>query len=270
MKKLISLALALAMVFALSIPAIAAHDSTPSTQIMVSLLREKGFSDDFLDRRTDIQLRELYERCKNNEVVFGGSEISYLKINSNGGVSPTGIIPDYDMILEISPLYDVGSDRYGNNTYEKCWVYVYYEWTPGRPTIAKKDAIAINWDSNIWSYSSFTHTDYSDRKTPYYTYTSPAETNQGGIGYFAHLDPEGSHLIGDTTITLLPAKTPLYPASSGESHFTSAINANYVHDRNLLPLGLSFSYKGMGISINYTSGTDSTSDSYVGYYKWKP
>ena len=43
MKKLISLALALAMVFALSIPAIAAHDSTPSTQIMVSLLREKGF-----------------------------------------------------------------------------------------------------------------------------------------------------------------------------------------------------------------------------------
>ncbi len=145
-----------------------------------------------------------------------------------------------------------------------------YEWTPGRPTIAKKDAIAINWDSNIWSYSSFTHTDYSDRKTPYYTYTSPAETNQGGIGYFAHLDPEGSHLIGDTTITLLPAKTPLYPASSGESHFTSAINANYVHDRNLLPLGLSFSYKGMGISINSTSGTDSTSDSYVGYYKWKP
>lgn len=101
MKKLISLALALAMVFALSIPAIAAHDSTPSTQIMVSLLREKGFSDDFLDRRTDIQLRELYERCKNNEVVFGGSEISYLKINSNGGVSPTGIIPDYDMIFII-------------------------------------------------------------------------------------------------------------------------------------------------------------------------
>lgn len=43
MKKLISLALALAMVFALSIPAIAAHDSTPTHKLWYLFSVKKAF-----------------------------------------------------------------------------------------------------------------------------------------------------------------------------------------------------------------------------------
>lgn len=200
----------------------------------------------------------------------GGSEISYWK-DGREVIQTRGAIPEYDMALDVSTLYDVGDDGKGNNTYEECWVYVYYEWTSGHPAIRKVDGITVNWDPTVWSYKGeFKHTDYSDKWTAYSGVTSPARRVQGGLGYYAYLDSSGNNLVGDTRFTLIPAKTPLYPEGSSKPHFTSEINVNYGHDKNPLTwvTGVSFSVEGVGVGLTLGDLTDEASDTYTGYYSW--
>lgn len=270
MKKFLSLSLAFMMLFSLSMPALAS-DTSVDIETMRYELQQKGIPSDFLERRSDIQVEKLYQDCLGHDIIFGGSEISYWKDGHE--VFPTrGAIPSYDMALDVSPLYNVGDDGNGNNTYEECWVYVYYEWTSGHPSIRKVDGITVNWDPDVWSYKGeFEHIDYSDKWTAYSGVTSPATRVQGGLGYYAYLDPFGDNLVGDTRFTLIPAETPLYPEGSADPHFTSEINVNYGHDKNPLPwvTGVSFSIKGVGIGLTLGDLADEASDTYTGYYTWE-
>lgn len=270
MKKYLSLLLSFAMLISIcSVSALASN--TPDYDAMRTSLQQQGIPNNFLSRRTDKQIEDLYNQCNGHNIVFGGSEITYLK-EDGSVVSPSGAIPEYDMILEISPLYDVGDDGNGNNTYEACWMYVYYEWTSGHPKVRKVDAIAVNWDPDIWTFNGeFEHTDYSDKWTAYSGVTRPTERNQGGLGYYTYLDPSGSNLVGDTQFTLYPATTPLYPAGSAEPHFRSEVNVNYVHDKNPIPVqGVSISVEGIGIGLDFGALADEASGTYNGYYKWEP
>ena len=131
----------------------------------------------------------------------------------------------------------------------------------------------MNWDPNIWTFDGdFQHYDYSNKWTAYSGVTRPTERNQGGLGYYTYLDPNGTNLIGDTQFTLYPAQTPLYPAGSAEPHFRSEVNVNYVHDKNpLTPFtGVSLTVMDVGVGISYGTLADSASDTYNGYYKWRP
>lgn len=269
MKKILSLALAFMMFFSLSMPALAS-DTSVDIETMRYELQQKGIPSSFLERRSDIQIEKLYQDCLNHDIAFGGSEISYWK-DGREVIQTRGAIPEYDMALDVSTLYDVGDDGKGNNTYEECWVYVYYEWTSGHPAIRKVDGITVNWDPTVWSYKGeFKHTDYSDKWTAYSGVTSPARRVQGGLGYYAYLDSSGKNLVGDTRFTLIPAKTPLYPEGSSKPHFTSEINVNYGHDKNPLTwvTGVSFSVEGVGVGLTLGDLTDEASDTYTGYYSW--
>lgn len=271
MKKFLSLLLALTMVFSLSTPALAISTPSLNTEEMRTILHEKGFPYDFLNRRFDHQIEDLYNDCINENIVYGGSEISYLFENEE--YSPTrGTIPAGDMALEITTLYRYGRDNNGNETYTECWVFIYYEWTSGHPFIKKTDGITVNWDPNVWNYNGdFLHNDFADNMTTTSTVTRPSYLAQGGLGYSAYLLPVGSSLHGNTKFILVPAKYPLYPSSTGKPHFTSTINVNYGHDKNPLTwvTGVSFSYEGVGVGLTLGDLTDEAATSYIGYYKWK-
>lgn len=262
---------ALALLFILSIPVYSSASAPLDYKTMFNALQQQGIPKDFLSRRTKEQIESLYQKCKGHNIAFGGSEITYLTEDGQV-VSPYGAIPEYDLILEISPLYDVGDDGDGNNTYDACWMFVYFNWTSGHPTVRKVDALAVNWDPDMWTFDGeFEHTDYSDRNTIYSSVTRPTERNQGGLGYYAYLDTNCSNLIGETQFTLYPATTPLYPAGSGEPHFRSEVNVNYVHDKNPLPVkGVSISVSGVGVGIDFGSSADEASATYNGYYKREP
>lgn len=258
------------MICSLSISAFASNASSPDIETMRNALQQQGLPADFVERRSNLQIEELYYDCLSKDVVFGGSEISYWN-EGDEVITTRGAIPEYDMALEVSTLYDVGDDGNGNNTYEECWVYVYYEWAPGHPSVTKVDGITVNWDPDVWTYKGeFEHTDYSDKWTAYSGVTRPTQRAQGGLGYYAYLDPNGDNLVGDTRFTLIPAQTPLYPEGSSDPHFTSEINVNYGHDKNPLTwvTGVSFSYAGVGIGLSLGNLTDEASDTFTGYYTW--
>ncbi len=275
MKKLLSLLVSLTIICSLS-TASCASDIAPvmsdSRGTVLEPLKDKGFPEDFLARRTDLQLEVLYNRCKDKDILYGGSKICYMENEHRINLDPLGTIPSYDMVLEISPIYDIDNDRYGNNTYEACNVYVWYEWTSGHPAVKKTDAIAVNWDPSVWTYANeFQHVDYSNEWTEYFRQDRASNANQGGLGYYAYLNVYGSKLIGSTVFKLRPASSPMYPAGSIDPHKTSQISVNYVHDANpLLVQGVSLSNSTFGVSIDFGLFADEASDTFTTFYKFNP
>lgn len=104
-----------------------------------------------------------------------------------------------------------------------------------------------------------------------YTYNNPVALTQGGLGYIARLSYSEQALgqsvgasahKGSASFILLPA-VPMYYVKNA---YTTSINVQYVHNKNLGSLSVSFDVLGAGVSVDVFGLSDSVAKSLVVYY----
>lgn len=281
LSKIVSLLSAISMLFSFSIVASA---SEVTLEDKINVLLSQGIPNEFLEGKEAEQIEEIYGKLSGKEIVFNGTEIVTMsETNTQSDVMPLGTIPSDHMLLKISTISNVKYDT--NKKLDKIievYVYVDYEWYDARPFWTWKDAITVNWDSSVFTYksNSFSAKDYKksiSSNGKWFvtdTYNNPAALSQGGLGYFANL-AYSENLMGNTVgatgrkgsayFTLLPRKSPMYLKSGV---YTSAINVEYLHNKNPGLLSISFGYKGAGVTASVPGLKDSVAKSATYRYSY--
>lgn len=212
-----------------------------------------GYSGDFLDGLTSDCLGKMVD-------IIGDDTVSSVYYGtSQSGTFTRGSINNDSLTFEIA----AGEIGPKDEEYIKCvLVVVTWEWSKLKPIYRGKDAVSVNWDSNIYTFGSDTfyaadlyksnaNDDWSIN-AEYSTLTSSA---QGGLGHFADLEEFKSYVGG----TLLFVLYPTAPMNIGSTYITT-INAEYVHSK--LPLsGLSFAVEGVGVGITWNNSVDTRASS---------
>lgn len=258
MKKVVlSVLLVIVMCFTWFVPAFAS--TSPYEE-----LQEKGFPAEYLDALTDDFLLKLCNELGDNDVDILSFEIQHLKeTGSTTTVQPYGNISKDDMDLYVlaAAIYSSGTNKISG-----VLVTVNWEWKDGKPFFRLNDSISINWDSSVlylasdgfYSRDKWRLTGINDGWVTTTEYTSPAVSNQGGVGYYTDLAYDANFNTdpgGDTMLILDPC-SPMYRGSNNGT----SINVNYVHNKILLTPSLSFSKSGPSVNINGSIINDSASD----------
>lgn len=276
LKRTFSLCMALVMVLScLSISASAVGTDGVSEAVSTHEMREaliaEEFPTAFLDILNDDELLEYYEL-----VIIQGADVQIIRGNTGelyeDAISPQGTIPTADMALDIWLAVLYGSTIGEKTAIASVDVYVTYEWASGHPMVMGTDAIAVNWDSNLFSFApnTFVSEDIhkyvgEDWRTIKET-TRPAELTQGGLGYYTQLTPldELTDLFkGEARFGLIP-KSRVYVGGLNNS----SINVTYVH--NKMPVIGSISFEivdGVSVGISLPLLSDSASDSCTFWYQ---
>lgn len=277
-RRMTSLALALCMLLTVCSAGCAVESPQPSAPSSTyTYLLEKGLPQELLDHRTEEELEDLYLLCSQEDVEFAGYSSKHLY---NNDAQPFGVIPAEDMLLQISKFHRTGTDNNGRTIITECEVRVYYEWAGAMtPLVRKEDAIAVNWDPDVWDYvpKSFSHTDYLNGQT-INSLSRPGSSgnNFNGLGwttYFRERSQVPGVLSGSSRFVLASAKDFLYPARTTGSRFRTSISVDYVHDKNPLPLTTSFSFSigSVGIGITFDANfADEATASISDYYQLNP
>lgn len=218
-----------------------------------AFLLNHGFSKDFLDSLTDEILSGMRTSIGNDEVVSINTETVYLSENVTDNLQARGTISEDSLKLNISAATIC---KQNTSTITRVLVAITWEWYNKKPYVKKEDAIAVNWNSDIFYFhaDSFVSMDLykifeSSEWEIYNEYSSPKELNQGGLGFLTKLFNDSSPLpmyIGGQAMFLLNPTEPMY---IGNTHGTG-VNVNYVHNRSILPMSISFVYEGFGIEID--------------------
>lgn len=284
MKKIFSICLALIMIISCTTSA-SAHETT--VQDMVDYLVDQGLPESFLANRTEAEISEIYSTMYGWDIAFLGTEtVTMAEItpsvdeSASDTASIQGAIPEADMTLSITKVAKISHiPTLQLNMVNEVYVYVDYNWTPGCPFFTWDDGITVNWDPGVFTFkaNSFVANDYKDTLSSGWittqTLTSPTELDQGGLGYFAGLT-YSEVVLGNTvgalqhkgsaSFTLLPKDSPMY-LKGGES--VTAINAMYLHNKNVGPFSVSFTHtSGWGISANVAGLSDSVAKATNFYY----
>lgn len=159
-----------------------------------------------------------------------------------------------------------------NNTNEigLCMYGAVWEWAKGKPLVRHNDAISINWADSVFCQSSFYAQDtvrnsLSENAIVLRDYDTPSEATQGGLGHFNNISfTYDYNYVGGTVLLLLAPTEPMFKVSNPK--YSTSINFNFVHNRNPLGLGVSFSAAGFGVSIDAGSMSDSTSNTKDFYF----
>lgn len=270
-KQLTALFLTIIMFVFTAVPACAASpedENLDNSRLdIISSLVNLGIPEDFLELRSDDELRELYDVAQSYVLSFSSEEAEY---NNNDNI-PFSTIPSSSMTLTISQIAGEAPSISGQPrpNIEFVWLFIDYNWANGKPAICREDAITVNWNSSefVFEADSFYCTDYAtyaaNGTNESHSYADPAFLQQGGLGYYADLG-YFSYLAqmnvltysGSASLRLLP-KTTIY---SGTGH-TTQFNVDYTHDKRLItqPLTFQVGYKGAsaGVSVTPVSNTDS-------------
>ena len=227
----------------------------PSVDEMKQYLISNGIPESYIESLIDLQIIDLYESlqgvyfdvlvCSNNEV-------------PDSAAVPFGNIPEEDMSLSLMML---GTKVVPHATeYLEIMIRVTYEWDD-LPVWKKSDAVTINWDSPDCDFrivtNSFSQKDYYYNGSEWianYESNRPAMQDFHGIGYYAELNNVAQGLTGTATIMVSTEDSRIYVSEDFEGPFIQA-TVNYVHDRNPVINGLSFSVMSVGAGVNIdTSG----------------
>lgn len=264
MKKLLAIVFVLALSMLSTISVSAASTSTNvNTHEKIEYLISQGVSEEFLEDRDAHQIDELYGMLYGETINFLGTTTSSLSETLySPNTSVLGLIPESDMLLKITACEIIRGNGDGSrNKITGILVFVDYEWFGSHPFVNKEDKVCVNWESSLLTFKgdSFCSADYkkslgSGEWVKKYSGNYPAEVNQGGLGYNVQLEIGHFGQKGTAYFTLLP-KFPIY---EGNSRITD-INVQYVHNRDLIS-SLSFSKAGVGIRVNFTNNSDSTTD----------
>lgn len=244
-KSILCICLIFVLLFSMTVPCFA-------TQSDYDFLLNCGFSKEYLDSLTVEILSRMRNGIGNDILVSTEIETIYLSENTNDNMQSRGTISENSLELKISASKICKKDT---TTITRVLVLVTWEWYDRKPAVRKEDAIAVNWNSDIFYF----HAD-SFYSMDLYKYvededwiihdelSSPKELNQGGLGFFTKLYNDSAPLnlyVGGQAIFFLNPSEPIY---DGKTHGTG-INVNYVHDRSVLPMSITFTYKSYSIAI---------------------
>lgn len=216
-------------------------------------LLNHGFSKDFLDSLTDEMLSEMRTSIGNDEVVSINTETVYLSEDTSANPQARGTISEDSLELNISATTIC---KQNTSTITSVLAIVTWEWALNKPFAKKEDAISVNWNADVFYFysNSFYSVDlFKSYETAEWNilneYTSPLELNQGGLGFLTEIASTASPIpmyVGGQALFFLNPTEPMYV---GNTHGTG-INVNYVHNRSILPMSISFVYEGFGIEID--------------------
>lgn len=250
-KKIFSFILCIIVLTMFSVPSFASTEEDENDNY--NILLEKGLSESFLNNKTDAYLQKMVEMIGDNDV--GNVETSVGRM-SDLGISTLGTISTDNMtiLIEAVEIYKKNTDEIDN-----VLVGVSWEWAKNKPLYTGKDAVSVNWNYNVFTYSDGFYAqdlykdNASDDWTIYKEYSSPAEAAQGGIGHWTDLKSSEKYVGGAMLFVLLPA-SQMYKGSNN----STAISVKYVHAKSLLT-GLSIDVVGFGVGINTVLLYDSLS-----------
>lgn len=244
-KSLFTFCLVLTIFFSTIIPCFAVETD-------YDFLLNCGYSKEYLDSLTNETLARMRQGIGNDVVTSINLETVYLSENTTENAQSRGTISEESLKLNISASKIC---KLNTSTVTRVLVAVTWEWDYNKPLVKKEDAIAVNWNSDIFYFyaDSFYSVDlYKTFETQEWKvlneYTAPQELNQGGLGFFTELCSNSNYVpmyVGGQALFFLNPVEPMY---DGKTHGT-AININYVHDRSILPMSISFAYKGLAIEI---------------------
>ncbi len=223
-------------------------------------LKSIGMPEKMADKFSDEHIHKLYMEFYGNNVEACDSSEKYISFDKSGRmVSTYAQIPSSTMLLSIVHFKEWSGTSVSNVT-----VSIMYEWLKA-PSIKRNDAITVNWDPDVFTYSWFVGASmiqdaYGDDETQIDFYSNPDITNQGGLGFWVSLkppDPKYVYPYGEFSIGLLPKRVGSLTLSAG---ILSAINLNYAHHYS--PVGsVSIGYNGFGVSIDTSGWVDFASNS---------
>ena len=223
-------------------------------------LLKQGFSENFLNNKTDEYLQKMVSIIGDNEI--GNIETTVTELY-DGGVSTMGAISSSSLTLKI-----VASEicKKGSNKIETVLVSVSWEWAKNKPVYRGKDAVTVNWDNSVFTYANGFYgqdlykSNASDDWIVFKEYDTLAQANQGGIGNWTDLKAFQNYVGGGMLFVL----TPTSSINKGTNYSTS-INVQYAHAA--VPLnGLSISIVGVGVGLNWNYSCDTLSATHLFRY----
>lgn len=245
LKKICSIVLCIIVLSMFSVPSFAIVEDVGNDNY--NILLEKGLSESFLNNKTDDYLQKMVDMIGDDDI--GNVETSVGRM-SDLGVSTLGSsIPTDQMTFQITTLeiYKSNSDQLGS-----VLVGVSWEWAKNKPLYTGQDAVSVDWDNTVFTYSSefFAQDLYKDNASADWTvfkeYSTPAKAAQGGIGHWTNLKSFEKYVGGAMLFVLLPA-SQMFKGSTK----STVIDANYVHAKSpITNLSISIIGFGIGIGIN--------------------
>lgn len=267
-KKLISSVVCVAILF--SIATISVHAET----IPYSYLVKVGFPATYLDSLSEDMILRIYETVADKDVYAIETKTMYLP-ETNCSISTYGSISEYSLHLDI---LSAEICQKGTTTITSVMVAASWDWGYSKPFVRKTDALTINWDSSIFSFSEnsfllqekFKNYNSDGSQTDWKVlqeYSRPEEHSQGGVGFTTQLS-KFNDFVGGNVLFLVEPKIRMRVKSTNEQGSSTNFNINYIHDRSITGLSYSFPIAGGNIGIqpsrnSYDKAADSSTFRYV-------
>lgn len=220
-----------------------------------NLLRNKGFDEEYLDELSENTMQKMIGMIGDGKV--SNVEIKETTFSCNNSLMRGNINPD-NLTLEMATGI-ISSDD--SNEITSIIVRVSWEWGRWAPLYRGKDAVAVNWDEDLFAYveDSFYAEDYykffaSDEWNVLNSYDVLSASNQGGIGHWTDLEEWQTYVAGCMVFLLEPTERML----KGDT-YTTTVNVEYVHEKSALT-GLSLNIGDYGVGISWNSSCDTMAD----------
>lgn len=271
MKKFSAVFLSICMIVTLMSPSMA-NSIVADTEAEIAYLQNLGIPVKVFESVSREKIHDWYVHAKSDTLRYGGTETVILSTNEDV-ISPQGTIPDEDMSLDIISILLLKKDSV---TIDYVDIIVEYEWITGAPRIRREDGVTVNWDADLFlmAEDSFSSEDRLHVNGQHYKTNNiqknPALLLQGGLGYsvqFYQLIETGGKQLkysGSATFSLQPRLKMYYREDDCE--FTSSVNVQYTHNKNVVGGAIQFVRDGFGVSITPPLLSDSVAKPKVLYY----
>lgn len=236
-----------------------------SQESLREYLSEVGTPPEVVDKLSDTAVNNIYaqliEQAGEGMVVeFGDYEEQVFPISdtSNSGNQLFGSISSDTLKLSIT-WYNLKQ----GNVIRQVDAYANYCWLRN-PFYCRTDSLTFNWNSDLFSLSSFNSYDLLTGPTQYYLtnqQTRPSQANIGGVGWYAKLGiyavgmgewgGNPNHVEGGATLRFIP-RIPINTSSATTGQFTM----NYVHNKGGIGTSISFNLTGASVGISAKGSYD--------------
>lgn len=243
------------MAFSVSAATLTAFADEVSVDEMREYLIGLELPEEYVNTLNENKLAETYNSLIGEYLVYGGTEEVYL--SEFGDIKTRETITRENLRFNINYYLHFPNDD-GYYPIEDIRIIINYDWEI-IPTYLKTDAVLVNWDPDVFTYSagSFYAYGYFERnyKQIKYDYEDPAMIMQDSLGYDVQLGTvngaKPDRLFGYASFTLLPAKNPTY----WRSHNITAVNAQYRHLYDNITASVGFGTSGGSVTFATTENT---------------
>mgnify|MGYP000135993750 FL=1 len=253
MKKVINIFLSLVLMASFVVPntVFAAHPSEEENNFdydyAYNWALEVGFSEGFLKGISEEALKRVYFDNIGADELDIEESVSIVSLDDpiDGAVSTRGNIHESIMEFRSSAVKHTSGGKVA-----RVQIYFTAQWLNGRPLNRYTDGIIVNWDSSLWycnTNSFWGKVEDNSADNLVYSSNRPAESRQGGLGWYAPLTsiPLGYTPTIRIGFELRPRNTNM---PSGSSKI-STVDAIYGH-RYVVPGGISISASGVSVTMS--------------------